>query len=871
MTSTAKKLLAAVCIVAMLAGTMLPSAATPPAKLSQTITVQPFGIKVYGDAPFKVTVTPDADSGLTDFIYISSNTDVADISNDGTITIKATGETEITVVQLGNDEYSSATSTQTLVVNKKEVSIASIDLNNKTAVLDGILPEDEGKVRIDFNKLMLEVKPPEKEYAYILDTTVTEPTFGSAAIVKIQMLTDNGVEILEIGNHAKVNDTVIYTENNSCSDQNHYACDNTCAYKAISAIPVNEIVAFIKNDAGKVLSITTAGYSDSFDGHMYTDPIDAEYDLENGSLNGVGYIDPDTKVFAIDIVAQNSRVVTLDALEDKNYYTVLGMYATDKANDNDIVVIDLASLMSVGATSNIAVITGVAYNTNENVDAILTLSYFENSEDIYADTVGVTDLAIISEDNTLDAYDISAGDIVKLKLDSNGLVCAIKFVVNFTEDTVRDYNAKNTVVAVDTTGSGNEVFDGGYVTAYNEKKSIATLNTGNQYKLSNAVNTYVIAGTSRFLYIDNGYDTDFSYFDKLYGTEPVALYFSDRASAPDIDNVVVAEAQKYADHIYVRAYEDRVTDVVILKGALKKVTAASGSNMSAYSSNLAIVSELPSTSDDGEEVYKLECFIPSKESEEDEIGTDIIHKGSITEISNFTNANKLTALSEEFGVIEDDYPISGGGSGSGSVKAGTSTAIAKVDAYNLCLEGEMAENYELLETRIENLSVYKSNLAEVSVVAEGEDGVVTGSGTYLWGSSVTVSAVPCEGNTFEGWYLEGECVSTQNEYTVFVLEDTYLVARFGVDATISTETVYTEKDGKWLFITSIKNCPENAELAIALYAGDRMIDFKATKDFTDGYAPVYLDKNSFDKAKIMLWDVSGSLKPLAEVKEIMFK
>ncbi len=651
MTLTVKRILAVVCIVAMLLGLAIPAAATTVSRKTQIIVLQPFGTKVYGDAPFKVTVTPDPDSGLTDFIYISSNPDVADISDGGTVTIKTAGETNITVVQLGNDEYSLTLVTQKLVVisqedsqhftrgtlchklvdilevdidseslenvftditvehenydailwmanmgyingyedgsfmpetgltnaelaamltrmvfgefdisddavdmeefdghwaykyiwkatncglmphldstnvnnpaiigsidyslfknlmqdklsEKRTVSITSIDLNNKTAVLDGVLPEDEDKVQLDFNKIMFEIKPPEKEFAYVLDAAVNDAvSFGSVAIVKFLVLTDNGVETLEIGNNAKVNDTIVYTENNSCSDGEHYACDNTCAYKAISAIPVSEVVEFTKNEAGEVVSITTADYSDSFDGYMYTDPVNAEYDLENGSLNGVGYIDPDTKVFAIDIVAQNSRVFTIDALEDENYYTVLGMYATTKANDNNIIVVDLASLMSVGATLNIAVITEVGYGTNGDGDDILNLAYFENSDFTYADTVNITDLEIISDRYALSPYDISVGDIVKLKLDSNSLVCAIKFVVNFTEDTVRDYTAKNTVVAVDTAGSGNEVFDGGYVTAYNESKSIATLNSGNQYKLNRAVNTYVIDGTKTSLYI----------------------------------------------------------------------------------------------------------------------------------------------------------------------------------------------------------------------------------------------------------------------------------------------------------------------------------------------------------------------------------
>jgi len=154
MTLAAKRLLAIVCIAAMLAGTMLPAAAA--SKLPQTISIQPFGTKTYGDAPFKVAVTPDKNSGLTDFIYISSNTDVADISDDGTITIKSAGQTDIIVMQSGNEEYKATASTRRLIVDKAKVSINELDLDNKTAVLNGVLSEDAGKVELDFDKVMLE-------------------------------------------------------------------------------------------------------------------------------------------------------------------------------------------------------------------------------------------------------------------------------------------------------------------------------------------------------------------------------------------------------------------------------------------------------------------------------------------------------------------------------------------------------------------------------------------------------------------------------------------------------------------------------------------------------------------------------------------
>jgi len=164
-------------------------------------------------------------------------------------------------------------------------------------------------------------------------------------------------------------------------------------------------------------------------------------------------------------------------------------------------------------------------------------------------------------------------------------------------------------------------------------------------------------------------------------------------------------------------------------------------------------------------------------------------------------------------------------------------------------------------------------MAEVKVYVTGEvsDFRGTGNGNYLVGSNFTVGVTPAEGRVLEGWYIDGEKVSTALDYTFCVEKDTEIYVYFAEDLTVSTETVYTEENGKWKFNTNITNCPENAELVIALYESGRMIDFKATKDFTDGYAELYLEKNNFDKAKVMLWDAFGSLKPLAEVKEVLFK
>lgn len=125
-------------------------------KTPQNITVSDIAEKTYGDSSFTVAVTPDSTSQLTTFTFESSNTDVAEIEADGTVTIKAAGETDITVKQNGNEEYAAFEKTQKLVVNKKTIMVTSVNGDEKTAVLEGVLAEDT-EVALDYDKLNIEV------------------------------------------------------------------------------------------------------------------------------------------------------------------------------------------------------------------------------------------------------------------------------------------------------------------------------------------------------------------------------------------------------------------------------------------------------------------------------------------------------------------------------------------------------------------------------------------------------------------------------------------------------------------------------------------------------------------------------------------
>lgn len=178
-------------------------------KTPQNIVVSEIGEKIYGDASFKVEVTPDAESGLTEITYSSSNTDVAEVDAEGNVTIKAAGEADITVKQAGNEEYAAFENTQKLVVNKKSITVTAIDFENKTAILEGVLDADTA-VALDFGKIKLEIGEDvdettlnvtatnlvltgEKAENYIVTTESVASTIAKENVVTVSAIAEKGM------------------------------------------------------------------------------------------------------------------------------------------------------------------------------------------------------------------------------------------------------------------------------------------------------------------------------------------------------------------------------------------------------------------------------------------------------------------------------------------------------------------------------------------------------------------------------------------------------------------------------------------------------------------------------------------------------
>lgn len=75
-------------------------------------------------------------------------------------------------------------------------------------------------------------------------------------------------------------------------------------------------------------------------------------------------------------------------------------------------------------------------------------------------------------------------------------------------------------------------------------------------------------------------------------------------------------------------------------------------------------------------------------------------------------------------------------------------------------------------------------------------GTVRGTGSYSYGSTVTISAIPNEGYMFEGWYENGRCLDNiSDEYTFTAFANRTIEAKFVPnDLTISNVEVIGDKE-----------------------------------------------------------------------------
>ena len=96
-----------------------------------------------------------------------------------------------------------------------------------------------------------------------------------------------------------------------------------------------------------------------------------------------------------------------------------------------------------------------------------------------------------------------------------------------------------------------------------------------------------------------------------------------------------------------------------------------------------------------------------------------------------------------------------------------------------CINDITFESNAMIGTVGDWFSFAFSHEVEISAVTEPEDaGMVTGTGSYMPGTIVSLTATANAGYVFDSWTVNGEMVSTENPYTFTVTGSVALTARF---------------------------------------------------------------------------------------------
>jgi len=380
-------------------------------KTPQNITVSDITEKTYGDNSFVVTVTPDATSHLNEFTFESSNTDVAEIATDGTVTIKAAGETDITVKQAGNDEYASVEKTVKLVVKPVSISVISVDLNNKTAVFEGILAGDTENVELDFDNIKTTVISSSK-------TTVDEATTVTTTI--------------------KVSNFVLKGEK-----AGNYVVVETPIETAVSATTVNEKLTDDEN-----ITIEAAPVDDKT--IIITDVVVApESEVKKVTIDVTTIAD--TKVNTVAI--PKAIVDTLVSIDAEAVLEITLKNGSDE-NKTSTITFNAQALAAIQTAGSAA--TTLSISVNEMGKEELEAAQIVKFEEVSTKTPVVYNLNVVDENGNSVATDFGATGIATVKLpyakpggNGNIIVKYLDDLGNLTNISNPKYDATNQIVTVE--------------------------------------------------------------------------------------------------------------------------------------------------------------------------------------------------------------------------------------------------------------------------------------------------------------------------------------------------------------------------------------------------------------------------------------
>lgn len=411
-------------------------------------------------------------------------------------------------------------------------------------------------------------------YAYVLKTSFDKDDFDEYTM-QFKLVTANGVDTYELANKVTVSGIAKDTDLATTKPVKAKATKTT--NKLASGAKEkdmkdwadsfkNMLIKYTANSAGEITSITLAGYDDDKFSSV-RDEKNAEFDKDLMRI-GKQNIDEKATLFLIDTDSDSDCMVgTVADLDDGQSYTSYAAYLDSKGDDANIVVV--TGYKAAATSSSAAVIASVGRGQNSDLEDVYVLDYYVNGE--LKEGV-MTNNDVYTKEGTL-----SEGDIILVKVSSAGVITGVNVLVDFGKNI-------RTATAVDATAKKpNTLKDGaykytdgnklvtvfGYATEYSKGSKTVTM-AGDNYKLSNAKNVYVIDPALKNNKVDAGSVGDYTFDTDLMADlndYKVTLYEGkDKTGKVLGKDITAADAYaKYADYVFVREYDNRVEDVVIIK------------------------------------------------------------------------------------------------------------------------------------------------------------------------------------------------------------------------------------------------------------------------------------------------------------------
>lgn len=335
-------------------------------KTPQTITVADFGEKTYGDDAFKVNVTPDATSNLSNFTYASDNENVATISADGTIAIKGAGEANITVTEAGNADYAQTSVTKKLTVAKKalEIKVDNIEITygkeiNPNISYNGFITgEDKTVLTKQVTVGGYSAKPNAGEYNITLigaEAANYDISYTGAT------LTVNKKDITVTA--LKVFDKVADETTNATINTSSLVFDGMILGDDVSINLENATATFTQAEVGENIAVNVTGLA-------LTGADAGNYNLTNNEISTTANIKD--SVTAADIAAQiNAASVVTDSTEIKLPNVPTGYKIVVKSSDNEDVLKTDGTVAPVESNTNVKLTFSIV-NENDETDVAET-------------------------------------------------------------------------------------------------------------------------------------------------------------------------------------------------------------------------------------------------------------------------------------------------------------------------------------------------------------------------------------------------------------------------------------------------------------------------------------------------------------------